>query len=390
MFFSLSILLKRICKDKKKMVNPISHKKFIKESLSESPWKDIPPNFGIIKGLHLELIEFPHKIKKNAPNIPDPTYSGKAYEDPEPTQPPPDEGRPADGSQIFDSAKDEESEIFERSGTASDDNEEEFGVDELNFLDTFGATPQKKEEAQINWEEEEEEKVEKKIPKFVNIEVPQTNEKEEEEEKELDPTEIYIKEEVERLSNIKDLKKLALKGLDIGGEVSDSMDLQTSRIRLITAKKQVSAERSISMNKFGLMGLFLAIDQGSAMMTQSLKGYFQYQMEIIDIYDELLEEIGETQLNTLIQEFDPTIKLGGMVALTTAGFWVFQNYVAEDKVKGAALLKQFLTANQRDVLDKMTEASKNRKKEKDMEDDTKSKKKKRRGPSFTADDVNAM
>lgn len=378
------------------MVNTISHRKFVKQPLPESSWKDIPPNFGIIKGLHLELLEFPHKIKSNAPNIPDPTYSGKAYDDPEPVQPPPDSGPKPDvdsEDELFHGSI-EESETHERSHsgvTNSSDDEDVFGADELDFLDTFGATPEKKNREPVNWEVEdehvnkEEPRAEPpKIPKFVNVDAPPAPV---EEEKEEDPTEIYIREEVERLSNIKDLRKLAAKNIDVGGEIDDGMDLQTTRIRLTTAKKQVSTERSISMNKFGLMGTFLAIDQGAAMMTDSMKGYFQYEMDIIDIYDELLEEIGETQLNAIIQEFDPTLKLGGLVALTTAGFWVFQNYVAEDKVKGAKLLKQFLTAGQAKVLDEMTTASK---KQKEQKESPAKKKSKRRGPSFTADDVNAM
>lgn len=382
------------------MVNTISHRKFVKQPLTESSWKDIAPNFGIIKGLHLEYLEFPHKIKNNAPNIPDPTYSGKAYDDPEPSQPPPDSGpNPAQNSHdsgIFSTAED--SEVFERStsgATKSSDDEDVFGANELDFLDTFGATPDKKNRDQINWEVEDEPKTEEKerieqqrIPKFVNVAPPQQEEEEEEEE---DPTDVYIREEVDRISNIKDLKKMASKGIDVGGEVRDDMDLQTTRIRLASAKKQVSTEKSISMNKFGLMGTFLAIDQGAGIMTDSMKGYFQYQMDIIDIYDDLLEEIGETQINAMIQEFDPTLKLGGMIGLTTAGYWLFQNYVGEDKVKGAKLLKQFLTSGQAKVLDEMTTASR---KQKDQKEETgesinKEKKKKRRGPSYTANDVNA-
>lgn len=385
------------------MVNTMSHKKFVKQPLTESSWKDIPPNFGIIKGLHLELLEFPHKIKKNAPIIPDPTYSGKAFDDPEPVHPPPDSGPAPDCSpnsedNVFKSAADE-SEIHERSisGTGSSEEDDIFGADEIDFLDTFGATPEKKNRDPIKWEveEEKEERKEEKrerVPKFVNLEQPhvqqQSQQQEEEKDEDEDPTDIYIREEVERLSNIKDLRKMASKGIDIGGELSDTMDLQTTKIRLQTAKKQVSTEKSISMNKFGLMGTFLAIDQGAAVMTDSMRGYFQYQMEIIDIYDDLLEEIGETQLNAIIQDFDPTIKLGGLLTLTTAGFWVFQNYVAEDKVKGAKLLKQFLSPNQAKVLDDMTTASKKQKEENKKDEPTP--KKKRRGPSFKANDIDAM
>lgn len=382
------------------MVNTMSHRKFVKQPLPDSSWKDIPPNFGIIKGLHLEYLEFPHKIKNNAPNIPDPTYSGKAYDDPAPSHPPPDSGPAPDadsGEELFSRAED--SEVYERShsgATKSSDDEDVFGADELDFLDTFGATPDKKNREPVDWEVEEDEKPSKekekerseqpRIPKFVNVAPPQPEQEEEEEE---DPTDVYIREEVDRISNIKDLRKLASKGVDVGGEVTDDMDLQTTRIRLASAKKQVSTEKSISMNKFGLMGTFLAIDQGAGMMTDSMKGYFQYQMDIIDIYDDLLEEIGETQINAIIQEFDPTLKLGGMVALTTAGYWVFQNYVGEDKVKGAKLLKQFLTANQAKVLDEMTTASRKQKEQKGQENEDTKKKKKRRGPSYTADDVNA-
>ena len=137
----------------------------------------------------------------------------------------------------------------------------------------------------------------------------------------------------------------------------------------------------------GLMAGFAVVDRGAASITDTFDGYFQYQMDIIDVYDDLLEEIGETPYNEYFQSFDPTAKLFAMLATTTGGYWLFQNYVAEDKVKGAAMLKRFLSADQSKVLDQMTAASKKQKDEK--KDSPPKKAKKRRGPSYTATDVNA-
>lgn len=370
----------------------MSHRKFIKRPLPESSWKDIPPNFGIIKGLNLEYLEFPHKIKRNAPIIPEPTYSGKAHDEPE-VQPPPDIG-PVPDTEEHSILFEEESQVYERSersersGTKSSE-EDVFGADEINFLDEFGQTPDKKDRNEINWEVEDEdvgqeEEQQPKMSKFVPVQVSQPPPVESESE---DPAEIYIREELERRANIADLKKMKAKGIEVGGDIMDDMDLQTSRIRILSAKKNVSTERSISMNRFGLMGAFLAIDQSASLMTDSMKGYFQFQMEIINTYDDILEEMGETQFNAMLQELDPNIKLGGMVCATTAAFWIFQNYVGEDKVKGAKLIKHFFP-KQAQIIEDVTNASK---KQKEInKGKVPEKKKKKRGPSFTADDVNNL
>lgn len=368
------------------MVN-VCLRKFIKKPLSEGAWKDIPPNFGIIKGLHLEYLEFPNKIKKNAPIIPEPTYSGKVNDE-QFKPPPPTLGKASSKQESKESSKEESKE-----GTSSNDYEEEEdeeeGSDEpdekeLNFMDEFGATPQKKENIEVEWEEEPKENIpvpEKKAPKYV----PVPKVEEQEEEKELDPTELYIREQVELRTNINDLKKLHQKGIDIGIEYDklNGIDLQLSRILLETAKKSVSQKKSIDMNKYGLMGVFFAIDKGSSIMTDKMKGYFQYQMDIMHVYDDLLEEIGETPLNAIIQDLDPTVKLAGLTAATSVGFYLLQNYVGEDKVKGAKLIQQFFP-KQAKIIEEVTNASKKQK------DEKASVKKKRRGPSYAAEDINKM
>jgi hypothetical protein len=364
------------------MVN-VCLRKFIKKPLSDGAWKDIPPNFGIIKGLHLEYLEFPNKIKKNAPIIPEPTYSGKAND--EQFKPPPPLG---DKKVASKEASKEES----KEGTSSNDYEEEEEEEtlasdepdekELNFMDEFGATPQKKENIETEWEEEATPAPEKKVlPKYV----PVPKVEEQVEEKEMDPTEIYIREQVELRTNINDLKRLHEKGIDIGIEYDklNGIDLQLSRILLETAKKSVSHKKSIDMNKYGLMGVFFAIDKGSSIMTDKMKGYFQYQMDIMHVYDDLLEEIGETPLNAMIQDLDPTVKLAGLTAATSAGFYLLQNYVGEDKVKGAKLIQQFFP-KQAKIIEDVTNASKKQK------DQKASVKKKRRGPSYAAEDINKL
>ena len=267
--------------------------------------------------------------------------------------------------------------------------EEVFGANEINFLDEFGETPEKKNRDEINWEaEDEEEDIQlPRMPKFVPVQPSKPAQPTHVESESEDPNEIYIREELERRANIADLKKMNAKGIDVGGAINDDMDLQTSRIRILSAKKSVSTERSISMNRFGLMGAFLAIDQGAGIMTDSMKGYFQFQMDILNTYDDILEEMGETQINAMLQELDPNLKLGGMVCATTAAFWIFQNYIGEDKIKGAKLIKQFFP-KQAQIIEDVTNASKKQKEiNKGMKETSK---KKRRGPSFTADDVNNL
>jgi hypothetical protein len=371
------------------MVN-VCLRKFIKKPLSDGAWKDIPPNFGIIKGLHLEYLEFPNKIKKNAPIIPEPVYSGKADDEQVKPAPPPSSGGKKD--KVPSKSEDKEGTSSNEQDDDDDDEEETLSSvnqpdeKELNFMDEFGATPQKKENHEMEWEEEPHKEMsstpeKKALPKYV----PVPKVEEHEEEKELDPTELYIREQVELRTNINDLKRLHEKGIDIGSEYEklNGIDLQLSRILLETAKKSVSHKKSIDMNKFGLMGTFFAIDKGAGMMTDKMKGYFQYQMDIIHVYDDILEEMGETQINAILQDLDPTVKLVGLGAATTVGFYLLQNYIGEDKVKGAKLIQQFFP-KQAKIIEEVTNASKKQK------DEKVSAKKKRRGPSYAAEDINKL
>lgn len=369
--------------------NVISNRRFVMEPRPKGAWKDIQPNFGIIKGLHLEYLEFPSKIKKNAPIIPEPTYSGKAFDDPVKPAPPPegerdDEEVESETHEKSSSAKSARSGTSSSYGTSSEDDEED------NFLEKFGSTPEKKKgpakEKSVDDEKQfEEEPAQPKIPKYVVLDKEPV-----EKEKEIDPQEQYILDEVERRTIIAALKKAQREGMDVG-EIPDDLDLQTAKIVRETTSNIAKREGAISMNKFALMGIFLGIDQGVGFFSNKIKGYFEFQMQIINTYDSYLDAIGETSINTFFQQLDPSVQLLGFVSLTTGAFYVFQNFVGEDKLKGAKLIKAFFPG-QAKVIDEITEASKKVKADKAKETTTEkvSTTKKKRGPTFKADDVDNM
>jgi len=368
--------------------NTLSNRHFkMRTNPKGSSWEDIKPNFGILKGLHLEFLEFAHKIKKNAPLIPEPQYSGKAFDEPKDATPPP----PPAGVQLpvreqspQRSVERSASKSASSSSTASSDEYEE-GSDHKDFMDKFGATPEKQSGHKKTL-------VIEKPPKYIHVEEEHTKQsidpiEPEKKVVEEDPTEIYIREEVERRSNIVALKKAKLAGIDVG-EIEDDMDLQTTRILRKTTDSQVSHSKSVSMNRFALMGIFLGVDQGFGMMTDKMKGYFQYQMDIMHIYDEYLDAIGESSLTTYLQQLDPSVQLIGMICLTSGGFYLFQNFVGEDKIKGAKLIKSFFPG-QAQVIDDITNASKKVKEDKKADEPEKTVKK-RRGPSFKPEDINQV
>lgn len=393
--------------------NTISTRKFVTRPNPEGTFKDIQPNFGIIKGLHLDYLEFASKIKKGAPIIPEPTFSGK-LDEPKSHTP-----RPAIGTSIVvsqDDKKSEKSRSKESSRSRSRESVQEVKPDkeashsedpygtssssvdteEDEFFNKFGNTPAKKsptyKETPVAKSEKSEEHSEEKkkrrkymeIPKPVEPELPPP---EEPEPVQLTEEEQFIRDEIERRTNIVALRKAKVyKQLDLG-DIPDDMDLQTTRILKATTDKQLSIESSISMNRFALVGLFMGIDKGCEMFTDKMKGYFQYQMEIINVYDSYLEAIGETNLTLMFQQLDPSVQLGGVVSLTTAGFFLFQNFIGEDKVKGAKLIQSLFPGKSK-IIEEMTEASKKVKEDKQQTEQPQ--KKKRRGPTFTAGDVNNM
>lgn len=379
----------------------ISNRRFKMKPNPKGAWDDIAPNFGIIKGLHLELLEFPSKIKKNAPIIPEPTYSGKAFDEPKTPLPPPSSGAPPIPSSAKVSPK-KHSEIVESeeitkkkkethtSSSESDDGEydDKTNGDE-DFINRFGDSPEKK--TGTKEDKSAEASVTKKVPKYIPIPTKQTKIEEPEPiPEEKDPTQIFIEEEVERRINIDALKKAKKAGIDLG-EIEDDMDLQTTRIMRKTADKQVSHNNSVSMNRFALMGIFFGIGEGFNLFTDKMKGYFTYQMEVMTVYDSYLEAIGENSINSFLQQLDPSLQLIGVVCLTTGGFYIFQNFVGEDKIKGAKLIKSFFPG-QAQVIDEITSASKKVKEEKEKEKKpnkkSEEKPKRRRGPTFTQEDIN--
>ena len=436
--------------------NNVSTRKFVMKPNPAGTFKDIEPNFGIIKGLHLEYLEFASKIKKNAPVIPEPSYSGKLFDEPKYVPVPPtvgiaiqaDEKTSPSGTHrkgVYDDRREtpHRDENNDRSKRSYDDSysssSSSTNTQENKFFDQFGATPDKKgastkgmsskgptskkgtsahlketplsnngddsqgsrksrdsekssrhsrDEESHNNNHRQQQKSSKYIPVLPPVEA---------EPPPLTEDEQYLEDELERRENIRNLRKLKVaKNIDVG-DVPDDLDLQTSRILVKAANKQVNVEQSVSLNRFALVGTFFGIDQGCGMFTDKMKGYFTYQMEIMKVYDDYLEAIGETNLSQIFQQLDPSLQLGGIVGLTTAGFFLFQNFIGEDKVKGAKLIQSLFPGNSK-VIEEMTQASKKIKEEKRGEgkkakssgDKTSGKKAKKRGPTFTAADIGNM
>lgn len=148
------------------------------------------------------------------------------------------------------------------------------------------------------------------------------------------------------------------------------------------------------MNRFALMGIFFGVDQGLSLMTDKMKGYLEFQLNCLQIYDPYLEAIGENSINSFLQALDPSLQLIGVICVSTGAFYIFQNFVGEDKVKGAKLIKSFFPS-QAGVIDEITTASKKVKEGKEKEKSSSKKEekrdekpKKRRGPTFTQADIN--
>lgn len=381
----------------------ISNRRFRMKPNPKGAWDDIAPNFGVIKGLHLELLEFASKIKKNAPIIPEPTYSGKAFDEPKEPLPPPTSGAPPKEKSspkepdIVESEEIDKKRVPEPTRSSeSDDGEYDDAVsdDDDDFINKFGDSPEKKEPDTKSAETS----TVKKAPKYIPIPkatIPQVDPAPEPEEEvhEKDPTEVYIEEEVERRMNIDALRKAKKAGIEMC-EIEDDMDLQTTRILRKTTDKQVSHNNSVSMNRFALMGIFFGVDQGLSLMTDKMKGYLEFQLNCLQIYDPYLEAIGENSINSFLQALDPSLQLIGVICVSTGAFYIFQNFVGEDKVKGAKLIKSFFPS-QAGVIDEITTASKKVKEGKEKEKSSSKKEekrdekpKKRRGPTFTQADIN--
>jgi hypothetical protein len=382
----------------------ISNRRFKMKPNPKGAWDDIQPNFGVIKGLRLDMLEFASKIKKNAPIIPEPTYSGKAFDEPKVPLPPPTSGgagatasahaspgRDKKASEVVESDEIDKKRVpVSTQSSESDDGEYDSGAsaaDDDDFINRFGDSPTKEIPA-------DDTSAIKKAPKYipipkVNGNQSKTEEIPESESKEKDPTEVYIEEEVERRMNIDALRKAKKAGIEMG-EVEDDMDLQTTRILRKTTDKQVAHNNSVSMNRFALMGIFLGVDQGFSLLTDKMKGYLEFQLNCIKIYDPYLEAIGENSINSFLQALDPSLQLVGVICVSTGAFYIFQNFVGEDKVKGAKLIKSFFPS-QAGVIDEITTASKKVKegKEKEAKSPKKEDKpKKRRGPTFSQADIN--
>lgn len=360
---------------------------------NQSSWVDKPQEFGIIKGLHLEGLEFPSKIKKNAPIPLEPTFSGKTnIENYHPQQPFTEPQKDPRKESIKNPTKQSVKQSSKRSSSSSyshskrsaslhdeyDDNE-----DDEDFLNKFGDDTASKKSSPPKIKKEP-------IPKYIPVPNIQIESNVDAKPQEEDPTEKYIRDEVERRTNIAALKKAKLSGIDVG-EIDDDMTLEATRILRQIADKQVAHNSSVSMNKFALMGIFFGADQGLNWWTDKMKGYFEFQMKVMHIYDPYLEAIGENNINMIFQDLDPSFKLIGVAVASTGAFYVFQNYVGEDKVKGAKLIQAFFPGAG-DIIEDITSASKevkNDKKEEPKEEKSTSEKKpkKRRGPSYKAEDI---
>ena len=356
----------------------------------QNSWIDQQPRFGTIKGLHLKMLEFEEKIKKDAQLIPDPMYTGDAFrsesEDTEIVTPHSPDFGPS--PLIVDEAS---SEIFQEElhtgdvTRSSDDDTQEMDLEEMAFADQFG---QSADSSSLKLAEKEATS-KPTSSKYVRLPTEPLKPAPPPPKKEKTDEEKYIEEEVERRTLINALRKMKQSGL-ILEDIDSDMSLTQAQMLMTIAKQEQSEQRSISINKCALVAGFFGIDKAAGLFTDTMEGYLQFQEDIMHVYDPLLEEIGETDVTVAMQNIDPSLKLVGAIVASSVAFYASKNTGIDQRQ--ATNLIQVLFPKSKGMIAAMTNASERLKKEDASEESVKPKRKKkrRRGPSFKPDDIDQL
>lgn len=353
--------------------------RFVEEEAVEPTWAIKKPNFGrYIPNLFLDMIEIKRKLKPNAPLIPDSTYQGDAFTEPENFPPP--EGGPqpeVHEEEHINLVVEEELESQSHAqfdGTQSDDGPD-YTAEEMEVLDRFAETPPHRMDTPeaVSMEDVPSER-------YIPTEIPMTTEEPEPEEDEEDR---YARELVEKRVLISYLKKHNI-------EFSDTDSLKILRALKGAQEQEDKKSQCLTVNRMLLgFGMWMS-SEGMEWMDPELQGYLQYQMKLMPMYDSVLQEFEDMEIAQIITDLPPSAKLASGVAISSGLFVAMKKYNIEEKLKNSKFLETLIPGYGQ-AIDNMTRASREVKEERgETAEDEAPKRRRRRGPSVKASEIPKM
>lgn len=360
--------------------------RFVEKQINEPTWVIKKPDFGkFIPNLHLEMLEIKSKVKPNAPLIPDSTYQGNAFTEPEPEVPLPDGGAMPDKVEpkitfVVEDELESHSHVHGKhdDGThSSDDND--FTQDDLDIMDRFGATPEHKHE-----EEDEPEAYVIQEDDDVPAHEHTYEEPQEESPVEEDEEDRYAREIVEKRNLLKFMNKH-----NIAFEETDSLKIlrELKNSYEEDELKEKKKEQSLGVNKFLLGCCMWGASEGMERYDEELKGFLQYQMKLMPMYDGVLEEFDEIEIAELIMDLPPVAKLGLLTVCSSGAFVAMKKFGWEEKLRNSRFLETVVPGYGK-FIDQTTKASEEVKRE-NGEPESK-RRRPRRGPSLSKDEIKKM
>jgi len=357
--------------------------RFVEEQTDEPTWTLKPKNFGrFLPGLHLDMLELKHKLKPEAPIIPDSTYNGDAFTPQEENHPLPDGGAlPKQEVEETNFIIEEELESHSKSaadsgGTKSDD--EGITAEEEEILNRFADTPQK-----MHAPDEESESPIEHVRE--HIQIPSHTEPESVRE---DPSPVYEEDDEDRYARELVEKRNTLKYLKENNiEFEDTDSLKILRALKNAHEEELNKGQTLTLNRGLLMLMMYGASEGVEWMDPTLKGYLEYQMKLMPMYDEILNEFEDTQFAEIIMSLPPSAKLAGGIGLSSALFVAMKKYDIEDKLAQSKFLETMIPGYGK-VVDNITKASRETKE--NQQEEPKEQKRRKRGPSVPAEDIRKM
>lgn len=359
--------------------------RFVEKTTDEPTWVIKKPDFGrFLPHLYLDMLEIKHKLKPNAPVIPDSTYQGDAFTPEELVMPPPDGGplpldeRKEETRLVVEDEMESQShaEMKEKGGTYSDEDEQPYTVEELDVLDRFAETPPNRVSTPSDVE------TANSTPRYIQTEEPDVQEQDSVEDEE----DKYARELVEKRRLTEYLKENNV-------EFTEADSLKIMRALKEDHEFSLKKKGTLTVNKMVLGVMMWGASEGMEWMDPTLQGYLDYQMKLMPMYEGVLEEFDQMELTDMIMDLPPSAKLAGGIAVSSALFVAMKKYNIEDKLSKSKFLETIIPGYG-NAIDNMTKASKETKTSNQGGHGTGQEagqpKKRRRGPSIPAKDIKKM
>lgn len=358
--------------------------RFVEKPSDVPTWVIKKHNFGrFIPNLFLDMLEIKEKVKPGAPLVPDSTYQGNAFTEEEP-EPPLPEGGPApeveDTHKITLVVEDELESHTHDNGTRSDEEEDDYNNDEIEILNRFGDNSEEhhhEEEESHKYVTHESEEV-MSAPEPIYIPPPTQSKVREEDDQE----DVYAREVVEKRMLLEYFKENK-----IDYEETDSLRI----LREIKKAKEKNESRkgALTLNRALLGVLMWGSSEGLEWWDDSLKGFLQYQMKLMHLYDGVLEEFDDVEIAQMIMDLPPFAKLTLGVAGSSALFVGMKKFGIEDKLRTSKFMETIIPGYGK-AIDSVTKASEEVKRENGEPLSQKPTRRKRRGPSLKPDEIRKM